>query len=406
MYMRLLWLPVTLALICGVALGAARAEQLTVSQAVQIALGNHPSLKVAGFELQAAEAQLRGAKARVTPEVIVAPGIPWATGSDDVISVFQPLEVNGARRARTETATGQLAGSQAAAAASRSDLIRQVRQAYWDAALAQQIAGLDAGNVKYAEAVAEAAGTQVQLGNQPQVEAYKADVELARTRQQLYRSQAAAAQALAALNAALGRSPDTSVILAEQPSPVETEFQDAQLQALGLSQRPDLLAVQAAVRTAQGEVASARAARRTDVGIGGSVGPEGDGGLAISLTFPQLDWGGLKATEERAQALVKAAEQLAADSEQRRAEFSARYDELNREYQELQASATTRTERLEALSARRRGEDSVDNVIPLPVALSGTADSLAGDYDRLAAEWGVEPALATRIAPELERARA
>jgi len=45
-----------------------------------------------------------------------------------------------------------------------------------------------------------------------------------------------------------------------------------------------------------------------------------------------------------------------------------------------------RAERLEALSARRRGEDSVDNVIPLPVALSGTADSLAGDYDRLAAE--------------------
>lgn len=32
-------------------------------------------------------------------------------------------------------------------------------------------------------------------------------------------------------------------------------------------------------------------------------------------------------------------------------------------------------------------------------------DDLA-DYDRLAAEWGVEPALATRIAPELERARA
>ncbi|MFN8157276.1 MAG: SAM-dependent methyltransferase [Candidatus Nanopelagicales bacterium] len=32
-------------------------------------------------------------------------------------------------------------------------------------------------------------------------------------------------------------------------------------------------------------------------------------------------------------------------------------------------------------------------------------DDLA-DYDRLAAEWGVEPALASRIAPELERARA
>jgi hypothetical protein len=32
-------------------------------------------------------------------------------------------------------------------------------------------------------------------------------------------------------------------------------------------------------------------------------------------------------------------------------------------------------------------------------------DDLA-EYDRLAAEWGVVPALATRLAPELERARA
>ncbi|HQZ85664.1 MAG TPA: hypothetical protein PLB21_08585, partial [Actinomycetota bacterium] len=45
-----------------------------------------------------------------------------------------------------------------------------------------------------------------------------------------------------------------------------------------------------------------------------------------------------------------------------------------------------RVERLKSLSARRRGDALADNVIPLPVALSGTADSLAGDYDRLAVE--------------------
>lgn len=43
-------------------------------------------------------------------------------------------------------------------------------------------------------------------------------------------------------------------------------------------------------------------------------------------------------------------------------------------------------QRLQALSARRRGSRDRGNVIELPVALSGTADSLAGDYFKLAQE--------------------
>ncbi len=47
-------------------------------------------------------------------------------------------------------------------------------------------------------------------------------------------------------------------------------------------------------------------------------------------------------------------------------------------------AVASKTERLQAL--RRRGERSSGNVIALPTALSGTADSLAGDYTRLAQE--------------------
>lgn len=226
-----------------------------------------------------------------------------------MLSVFQPLELNGARSARTQTASGQLAQTAATAAVTRTDLVRQVKQAYWAAALAQEIAALDAENVKYAQALADAATTQYELGNHPQVQAFKAEVELARARQQRYRSQAAAAQALAALNAALGRAPETALVLSEKPAPLVAEFQDTQLQALGFSQRPDLLAAQAAIRTARGEVSVARAARRTDLGLQGRLDSEGLGGVAVSLNFPQLDWGGLKASQQRAEALVKAAEQ-------------------------------------------------------------------------------------------------
>ncbi len=49
-------------------------------------------------------------------------------------------------------------------------------------------------------------------------------------------------------------------------------------------------------------------------------------------------------------------------------------------------AVTSKTQRLEALTARRRGQAEVGNVITLPTALSGTADSLAGDYTRLAEE--------------------
>ena len=46
----------------------------------------------------------------------------------------------------------------------------------------------------------------------------------------------------------------------------------------------------------------------------------------------------------------------------------------------------SRAQRLEALSARRRPGGPESNVISFPSALSGTADSLAGDYMRLADE--------------------
>lgn len=49
-------------------------------------------------------------------------------------------------------------------------------------------------------------------------------------------------------------------------------------------------------------------------------------------------------------------------------------------------AVTSKTQRLKALGALRRGDGDRGNVITLPTALSGTADSLAGDYTGLAQE--------------------
>lgn len=287
----------------------AQEQALTVAQAVELALQNHPSLKVGVFELQAAEAQVRGAGARATPEVRVTPGIIGSEGSDEILAVEQPLEINGARRARSRVAQGLRAETVAGVALARAELVRQVKQAYWDAALTDQLVALDRSNVEFAQTLLEAANTQFELGNQPQVQALKAEVEVARARQELLRSQANAEQARARLNTLLGREPEAALALGETPAPVTADWAMPSLVEMGLQQRPDVLQAQAAVETARGEAAMARAARKSDLSVVGRLTPEGAGGIGLSLNFPQFDWGGLKAQVQRSEALVSAREQ-------------------------------------------------------------------------------------------------
>ena len=70
-------------------------------------------------------------------------------------------------------------------------------------------------------------------------------------------------------------------------------------------------------------------------------------------------------------------------------------------------AVSSKTRRLQALTARRREPRDSSNVITLPTALSGTADSLAGDYTRLAKEIcdRIGAAETAEDAPSARRAR-
>lgn len=287
----------------------AQEQGLTAAEAVELALQNHASLRASQHELQAAQAQLRGAAALASPEVRITPGGIGSEPADERLSVEQPLEINGARRARTRVARGALNETTAAAALARAELVRRVKTAYWDAALADQLVGLDHGNLEFAQAMLKAANAQYELGNQPQVQALKAEVEVSRAQQDLIRSEAARARARARLNTLLGREVQAPLTLADAPTPVNGVWQLDDLTELGLRQRPDIQQAQAAVETARGEVSSAKAARRPDLSVIGRLTPEGDGGLALSLNLPQVDWGSRKADVQRAEATVAAREQ-------------------------------------------------------------------------------------------------
>jgi cobalt-zinc-cadmium efflux system outer membrane protein len=304
-----LLLLVTCALACAQEPNGTRAT-LGVADAVAAALAGHPALSAAGHLEVAAQAGLRAARARANPEVVIAPTLLGSQGTPEAVSISQPLEVNGARRARVRVAT---AATQAAAA-EREVLARglalRVRTAYWDAVLAQASVEVERQNVDYARTLVEAATLQVNLGNQPRMHQMKAEVEVARGQQQLIAAQERAALTMAALCGAMGQAPGTNYRLADPLGFGPAAFDEAQLLAGALAARPEVRLAQADVEAADGEAEQTRLARRPDVALTyWQETFDATGGLGVSVSLPVLDWGGQKQRESQVRSLREASQQ-------------------------------------------------------------------------------------------------
>lgn len=90
-------------LLCASIIPVAAEDGLSLDEAIKSALTSNPNIAAAGHESQAADAASRGARALPNPEVVISPGILGPAGSDEAISIVQPLEVNGAREKQEQT---------------------------------------------------------------------------------------------------------------------------------------------------------------------------------------------------------------------------------------------------------------------------------------------------------------
>jgi cobalt-zinc-cadmium efflux system outer membrane protein len=283
---------------------------LTVGDAVTYALTHHPELKAVREEEAAAKAAMRGAQARRNPEILVTPGILGSAGSDELFSLTQPLELTGARAARARIATGELEAAHAESRVTERDVALTVRLAYWELMQAQAIAVSDTEHVTHIETLALAAKRRVEMGDAPTSHPLKVEVELARARQQLIRSQAAVVQARTALNASMGREPMAPLMLADPPPFTPLQLSADTLWATGQTQRPELARAEALAIAAGGAVDAARAAKRPDVAV--QIRREADssaGGVGLAISLPVVDWGAARAERERTQALLAAQRQ-------------------------------------------------------------------------------------------------
>jgi len=297
-------------LACLVLSHPALAEDLSLEQAIKQALERNPTIAAGQLSAGAARESARGARALANPDLLVAPSVIGTAGSDSAVLLTQPLEINGSRTARSRIAAREADAASCDARIVSREIVLKVKQLYWDTVRAQQVVRLNVDNVSYLEALDKAARKQLEVGKSPGSQVIKSEVELARARQELAQAQLDLENGLLELATLLGRRSHAGFTAADPLIFAEPAIDRGALVTTALERRPEVLAAAAQSEAAQGQVAAARAKLIPDIELQARKASfdSDEGGVALAVTLPVLDWGSVKA-ERRSAGMAVAARQ-------------------------------------------------------------------------------------------------
>ena len=285
---------------------------LTVEEAVTRAIKQNPRLVAALREVVVAQSGVRSARALTNPNFVFTPGLTSIGGSDEELLFQQPLELNGARAARTGVASAQLRQAQARAIVELRDLVADTKAAYYELARAQELLSLSQESLKVAEEFDRITRRQVDLGSRPGIDQVLTGIEVTRARQLMILAQSRVTTALAALNTLMGRLPTEPIAplptLTFTPANVDG---DAAAQ-LALKARAEI-AVEASLQEAfRQEARLARAEGRPDlvpqIRAESVIRGLHNGGIGLGVTLPFLDYGSRRHRIRQAEAAASAQE--------------------------------------------------------------------------------------------------
>lgn len=287
------------------------AEDLSLQQALDIAMKNNPTVAAGRLSADAAKQSAKGAKALTNPEILVAPSIVGDAGSDSALLFSQSLEINGSRKVR-----GQIASSEATAVGydsdtTRRDIILRVNQSYWDVVRSQELVKLNQENIAYLETVRVAVQKQFDVGAAPGSQVLKMDVELARARQELSQAQLRLKQSIAELDTLMACPAGNEFTVCEPLIFNDVCIDRAGLIASALNRRPEIASACAQSTSAQAQTKAAKLLRVPDIALQArreSFDNDSDSGVAIAINLPLLDWGSARAEERRARLAAQSRE--------------------------------------------------------------------------------------------------
>ena len=265
----------------------ARAEQITLAEAVRRASESNAELAALAAELRAAESSARQAGRRANPEVELSVENAGAqeAATETTVAVGQLLELGGDRRARVDAATAAREIVRTHYDAHRRELEARVRVTFATLLAAQQQLTIVRENLTSAEAAFGAIRDRVAAGKVSPIEETRAGVTVSMERIALARAEADLQSARITLASLWGGSAvdlDASEEIAPDalPSTIDSHPEVRRAQAIVVQ------------REAEARVERARGVPdlRASAGVRGYEGGDGPAAVAgVSMSLPVFD---------------------------------------------------------------------------------------------------------------------
>jgi len=263
-------------------------QSIGVNDAVDIALKNNPSVASRRALVAAAAARVGMAKAMTRPQVsastfgtvgnmpMVVPG-PDAvqprnfnlTGDrprlDQNVMAMYPLYTGGSLKGRVSSAQAQQEASSCDVATTELDTALAVKNAYYQALLAQRYVDAYQRRVDEARERVRIAEEAFAAGRIARYDLLRNQTDLAEARQQINNAQRDVEMALIDLKNMMGISQSSQLTLTQDLAVQAAPPTLDELQAAALKQRPEVQAARARIRSAQANVGVAKSAYKPQV---------------------------------------------------------------------------------------------------------------------------------------------
>lgn len=316
---------------------ASRPEKLSLDQAERLALENHPALREAEAAVEAAEAQIKQARANYYPQLSFSgigkiglsgatgalglagfPGSPFFRNLAYSANWYQTIFDFGRTRHHAASRESLANLTRFKRQAEQDRIKHAVRRAYFSVLEARRLQRLADKTVDERRLTLARVQAYFQARLRSQLDVRLAEANLAEAQGDLIRVRSAVRTSEAALQAAMGVEGESRYELEEPAAEITPPPSLQELLASARTNRPDLNAAEAKVAAFSAQVGATEAERRPEIrgfAAGGqgrfqgtSVKENQRHGLgALGIIFPFFTGGRLKGQEEEARAELKGA---------------------------------------------------------------------------------------------------
>jgi cobalt-zinc-cadmium efflux system outer membrane protein len=270
----------------------------TLNTMIDLALERNPSIAGAQGVVQQSRGQQVAAGAYLNPSIAGSAGHGSirdpSTGvsiTERTVTVEQPLEWQGKRRARQQAADASAAGAGAAMDETRLNVVADVKVAFYHVLFAQRDAELTSQNLTMVEEVLRTVKARVAAGDATLFETMKATVEVQKATKEVARAQNALVVVRAKLDMVTGSALGTQFSIQGDFESLRQEPDRAALTARAIERHPTLRRLAKLVEQAEFTTVLERESRIPNVTVHGNYHREaGDEAITAGLSVPLPLW--------------------------------------------------------------------------------------------------------------------